>query len=97
MPNNPVQCNQASKAFLKYATPRDICNLTDSLKPNALTAACAADDARGTLDHPEKSEVRKLVKSGKLDSKILRCDRSCPQPVTACGLHDSSGLSRGVM
>jgi len=43
MPNNPVQCNQASPAFLKYATPRDICNLTDSLKPNALTAACAAD------------------------------------------------------
>ncbi len=97
MPNNPVQCNQASKAWLHYATPRDICNLTDSLKPNALTAACAADDARGALDHPEKSEVRKLVNSGKLDSKILRCDRSCPQPVTACGLHDSSGLSRGVM
>ena len=97
LPDTPVQCNPASKAWLHYATPRDICNLTTTLKSGELSAACAADDARGTLDHPEKSEVRKLVNSGKINSKILRCDRSCPPPVTACGLHDSSGLARGVM
>jgi hypothetical protein len=96
-PDAPIQCNPASKAWLHYATPRDICNLTTTLKSSELSAACAADDARGTLDHPEKSEVRKLVNSGKIDSKILRCDRSCPQAISACGLHDASGLARGVM